>query len=299
MSEIEVQRFVAELDDAMQAHLQWTGRVLRCAVLHASPGDDVLKPEAHVLCRLGSWFTQNRREFDAMDPDRAGALESDHKAMHDAVRSICTQVLQGRPAKPADLDSFERTQSELIEHLAQFKTLAVARESFVDPLTGLPLRHHMQHDYDLLRGQIGRYAHALLVLMVDVDLFKDVNDQHGHAGGDIVLQALAQALRDAIRKNDQVYRYGGEEFLMLLSLAEREHAEPTIEKLLNTVRALSITLPDGAVVRVTVTMGAALAQGTESLAAAIDRADHALYAGKAAGRDCYRLATMRGPSAGV
>jgi diguanylate cyclase len=295
MSAIEVQRFVAELDDAMQAHLQWTGRVLRCAVLHASPGDDVLKPEAHVLCRLGRWFAENRREFDAMDPERADALESDHEAMHGAVRSICEQVLQGRPAKPADLDNFERTQSELIEHLAQFKTLAVARGSFVDPLTGLPMRHHMQHDYELLRTQIGRYANALLVLMVDVDLFKDFNDQHGHAGGDIVLQALARALRDAIRKNDQAYRYGGEEFLMLLSLAERAHAEPTIEKLLNTVRGLSITLPDGAVVRVTVTMGAALAGATESLAEAIDRADHALYAGKAAGRNCYRLATLRGP----
>jgi diguanylate cyclase len=299
MSGTEVHRFVTELDDAMQAHLQWTGRVLRCVVLRASPGDDVLKPEAHVLCRLGSWFTANRREFEAMDPERAGALESDHKAMHDAVRSICLHVLQGRPAEAADLDRFERAQSEVIESLAQFKTLAVARDSFVDPLTGLPLRHHMQHDYDLLRRQIGRYANALLVLMVDVDLFKDFNDRHGHAGGDIVLQALAQALRYAIRKNDQVYRYGGEEFLMLLSLAERAHAEPTIEKLLNTVRALSITLPDGAVVRVTVTMGAALAGSTESLATVIDRADHALYAGKAAGRNCYQLAPMCRPRAGA
>ena len=222
----------------MQAHLQWTRRVLRCAVLHSSPGDDVFKSEAHTLCRLASWLLTNRREFDALDPEHAGALEADHKALHDAVRSICARTLAGRPGEPADLDAFESAQSALIGHLAQFKTLAIERDSLVDPLTGLPMRHRMIHDYDLLRRQIGRYGNAPLVLMIDIDLFKRVNDRHGRAGGDVVLRSLAQALREAIRRNDQVYRYGGEEFLALLSLAEPGDAESTIRKLLDKVRAV-------------------------------------------------------------
>jgi diguanylate cyclase len=290
MVQAEVEQFVAELDAAMQAHLQWNRRVLRCSILRTSPGDDVLTPDAHTLCHFGRWFRQNKGEFQSLDSTRAEALESEHQAMHDAIRSICTRVLQGSPGETPELDTFDLTQTRLIEHLGYFKTLAVARSSLVDALTGLPMRHRIGHDYDLLRKHVGRRARALLVLMADVDHFKGINDRHGHDGGDAVLRSLAHELRAAVRKDDQVYRYGGEEFLLLMSLSDPDHAAITTEKLIETMRGLSIVLPDGEVVQPTITVGAALAQADESLAEVIRRADLALYAGKASGRNRWVIA---------
>lgn len=62
-----VESFVAELDGAVEAHLGWTRRVLRCAVLRTSPGEDVLAPDAHLRCRFGRWFLQSRETFEQVD----------------------------------------------------------------------------------------------------------------------------------------------------------------------------------------------------------------------------------------
>jgi diguanylate cyclase len=286
----EVERFVTELDSAVQAHMQWARRVLRCGILGTSPGDDVLQPDAHRLCQFGGWFLRCRRDFEDLDEARTDALEREHKLMHDAIRSICEGVLHGRAGAPSDLDAFEKAQTKLIDHLGHFKTLAVARSSLIDALTGLPMRHRIDHDYELLSKQIGRYTQGLLVLMVDVDHFKGINDLHGHRAGDMVLRLLADQLRSSIRHDDQVYRYGGEEFLLLLALSNPAHAERAVAKLHEATRGLRLALPDGMVARPTVTIGAALAQANESLEAVIRRADMALYAGKNCGRDRWVMA---------
>ncbi|HQT27196.1 MAG TPA: hypothetical protein PLK99_11495 [Burkholderiales bacterium] len=93
------QIFVTELDAAVQAHLEWTRRVLRCAVLRTSPGNDVMKPEAHTLCRFGRWLSQNRAIFDSLDVQKTIAIEVAHKSMHDAIRDICSKVLEGIPGE--------------------------------------------------------------------------------------------------------------------------------------------------------------------------------------------------------
>ncbi|HQT34246.1 MAG: hypothetical protein ACYC39_09725 [Thiobacillus sp.] len=91
----ETEPFVAELDAAVEAHMNWTRRILRCAVLHATPGEDVLDPMAHTLCRFGAWFVENRAQFVALDEPAAHRVEVVHQTMHDAIRSLCTQVIGG------------------------------------------------------------------------------------------------------------------------------------------------------------------------------------------------------------
>lgn len=202
--------------------------------------------------------------------------------MHDVIRAICSRVLEGKLGETADLDIFETTQTQLSDHLAYFKTLAITQSSQVDALTGLPLHHHMEQDFGLLTKHSRRHSSVLVVMMMDVDHFKAVNDQHGHAGGVDVLQHLAATLRRTLRDNNLVYRYGGEELLLLMELAAAEDAEVAAERVLEAVRALSVAS--------TVTIGIALAAEGENLVSVIQCADTSMYYGKASGRNCYVVA---------
>ena len=295
MPELVLEQFAAELDAATQAHMEWSRRMLRCAVLHTSPGEDALSDKAHTLCHFGCWFTKHRANFDVLDADRTQALAGDHQDMHDAARAICQRVLEGQPGQLADLDKFESAQRQLIDHLAYFKTLIVSQYSQIDALTGLPLRHRMNQDFDLLNKHIRRRGSLQMVMMLDIDHFKSINDQHGHPGGDAVLQHLAVTLKQTLRTDDLVYRYGGEEFLLLMELKAEEQAlmaavEHAAQRVLDAIRAMCVVLPDASTVRPTATIGVALTAPEESLSSVIQRADMALYKGKAAGRNRYMLA---------
>lgn len=295
MPELILEQFASELDAATQAHMEWSRRMLRCAVLRTSPGDDALSDKAHTLCHFGCWFTQHRANFEVLDAERTLAMATRHQDMHDAARNICKRVLEGLPGQADDLDKFESAQRQLIDHLAYFKTLIVSQYSQIDALTGLPLRHRMNQDFDLLNKHIRRRGSLQMVMMLDIDHFKSINDKYGHSGGDAVLQHLAVILKQTLRTDDLVYRYGGEEFLLLIELKAEEQAimsaaEHAAQRVLDAIRAMCVVLPDASTVRPTATIGVALTAPEESLSSVIHRADMALYTGKAAGRNRYVLA---------
>lgn len=281
--------FVESLDAGMHAHLDWSRQILRCAILRTEPGADLLHPEAHTLSDFGSWFMANHDSFRSLDEPRAQLMRAQHKALHDAVRTLCCALRNGATGDPADFDTFETAQRALIDHLAFFKTLALSRASQMDVLTALPLRRSMEKDFDALtrctrqRGVVG------MLMMVDVDHFKAINDAYGHAGGDIVLREIARSLKHVLRGNDLVYRYGGEEFVLMMELPLTAHAELTAaNRVLYAIRNLAVDI-GGMTVHPTVTIGVASAHPDESLPSLIKRADEAMYAGKAAGRDCYHI----------
>lgn len=287
----ETDAFIAELDAAVEAHMDWTRRILRCVVLRASPGDDVLAPIAHTLCRFGHWFTASRAYFDALDTEAAQRVETVHQSMHDAIRSICSDVLSGQSGQSADLQAFEESQSELLGLLARFKTLILSNAIRCDPLTGLALRHGLEKDFTQLRKLAQRNHTLLYVVMIDADHFKRVNDTYGHPVGDMVLRHLADTLRSALRGNEPLYRFGGEEFLWLMQCKSVEEAGLSAQRLLNIVRTSPFALANGQALPMTVTLGLALVSEQEELCSALKRADEALYAGKNAGRDRFVIAT--------
>ncbi|MDQ1314041.1 MAG: diguanylate cyclase [Pseudomonadota bacterium] len=281
---------ISELDAAVEAHMDWSRRILRCAVLRSTPGDDVLEPMAHTLCRFGRWFSSNRERFDALDPQAAQRVDGVHRTMHDAIRSICTQVMNGNTGQNADLDAFELSQSELLSLLARFKTLIISQAVRHDPLTGLPLRYGLQHDFSLIQKDAQRNRNQLYLAMIDVDHFKHINDKYGHPVGDKVLHHLAEVMKQSLRGNEPLYRFGGEEFLWLLQCHSDTEAERSALRLLAAIREISIPLPDGASLTLTITLGLARVGEEEELSSAIKRADAALYEGKNAGRDRYVIA---------
>jgi diguanylate cyclase (GGDEF)-like protein len=286
----ETANFITELDAAVEAHMDWTRRVLRCAVLRASPGEDVLAPLAHTLCRFGRWFVSNKSHFEELDAQNTRRLEAVHQTMHDAIRSICADVLAGRPGQSADLEVYEQTQSELIKMLAEFKTQFLAIAVRHDPLTGLPLRYGIENEFIQIQKNCKRYNTQLFVVMIDADHFKRINDRYGHPVGDMALRHLAGVLKRNVRPNEPLFRFGGEEFLLLMQCQSLEGATVAAQRLLNEVQSAPALVPQGEPLALTVTLGLARVGDDEPMASALERVDKALYKGKRAGRNRYVVA---------
>jgi len=250
----------------------------------------VSDPMAHTLCRFGAWFTANRGEFEALDAASAQRLESVHQSMHDAIRSLCTQVMAGQPGLNGDLDKFEASQAELINLLANYKTLILSNAVRHDPLTGLPLRYNIDNDFTLYQKEARRNRTLLYVVMIDVDHFKPINDTYGHQVGDQVLRHVAGTLKQGLRGDEPLYRFGGEEFLWLLKCKSPEEARKSARRILASVGTTPVPIDDGETLRLTITMGLALAGEAEDLSGAIKRADLALYEGKQSGRNRFVIA---------
>lgn len=284
------EHFVRELDEAALSHMAWTRSVLRCAVLRTPPGDDVLANDAQCRCLFDAWLRQHRERFEQLDADAARRLRAQHEQMHEAARRICRQMLAGEAADAGELDTFERTQSGVVADLALLKTAYLARSARLDALTGLPLRHGLEEEFQRCRAQAQRHGEALVALMVDLDDFKRVNDEHGHAVGDLALQHVAALLRSHCRVGEPLFRLGGEEFLALLQAADHAAARRVVERILQALRDNPLRLPDGRSLGLRASAGLAEVGAEECMADAFARADRALYAAKAAGRDRWRWA---------
>ena len=283
----ETDSLITELDAAVESVMEWTRRILRFVVLKTSPGEDVLDPMAHTLCRFGSWFAANRGHFEVIDALAASHVEHSHRAMHDAIRSICSDVLAGSPGKHSDLLAFEQSQTELFGLLARFKTSILSDAVRHDPLTGLPLRYGIEGDFALQQKDARRNGNLLYVALIDVDHFKRINDSYGHPVGDRVLRHLAETLNRNLRSNEPIYRFGGEEFLWLMQCKSAEEAEQSAHRLLTTIRTTPVPISRNQTVTLTVTLGMAQVGEQEELASALERADVALYKGKETGRDRF------------
>jgi two-component system cell cycle response regulator len=156
--------------------------------------------------------------------------------------------------------------------------------AYRDELTELPNRRGASRQVDVLLSRARRHGHQLALLLIDADRFKRVNDEHGHAAGDVVLREIAARLRERVRREDIVGRWGGEEFVVALPETTPDGAAAVAESLREAIAGLPIEAGDDLLLGVTVSIGVAAWTGQE-LEELVDRADHALYAAKAAGRD--------------
>jgi diguanylate cyclase (GGDEF)-like protein len=155
-----------------------------------------------------------------------------------------------------------------------------------DRLTGAWNRRRLEESVRSEMERMARYGHSLCLLLIDVDRFKPINDQYGHAVGDAVLQRLTALLQAALRKVDSLSRWGGEEFVVLCPNTARATAAAVAERLRREVA----TAHFATVGSVTVSIGVAECATGESWEEWFARADAALYRAKSEGRNQVRVA---------
>lgn len=173
-------------------------------------------------------------------------------------------------------------QNEELEKLNRM----LFEQSRKDPLTTLGNRLRLREDLAILQGRAERYGHIYAVVLCDVDHFKAYNDRYGHLAGDDVLQRVAATISSSLRGSDAAYRYGGEEFLVVLPEQDAEAAVAITERLRRAVEDLRIPhangTPSGVV---TISAGVAVSTGAGDADGLLKEADTALYAAKKAGRN--------------
>ena len=153
-------------------------------------------------------------------------------------------------------------------------------------MTGAHNRRHFEELSARELARSRRVREPLAALVLDLDHFKRINDGHGHAAGDLALQAFAAFCRGELREVDVFGRTGGEEFAALLPGTDRAGAAIVAERLCRGLAGVRVALPGGGELGLGVSIGVAtLATGDESVDPLLSRADHALYEAKRAGRN--------------
>jgi diguanylate cyclase (GGDEF)-like protein/PAS domain S-box-containing protein len=184
---------------------------------------------------------------------------------------LWSEYSDGRQIYAVGKDITERKRLEAEREELLERVEAMAR---TDALTGLPNRRSWEEELRREVARAERQGHALAVVMLDLDRFKDFNDRHGHQAGDRLLAEIGGVWRTQLRVSDFVARYGGEEFAALLPACPPDEAIVVLER-------MRLAIPDGQ----TCSAGVAYWDEQESPEALIGRADAALYQAKGAGRD--------------
>lgn len=154
-----------------------------------------------------------------------------------------------------------------------------------DPLTGAYNRTYFHQNVDRFTKN-NRYNDELkVVAFFDIDYFKQVNDTYGHDVGDIILQEFVEVIQNSIRDTDTLIRWGGEEFILIVSLQERAFVEKILEKLRSAIEQYNFTT----IGNITCSIGATFFQTNEDIYDTIKRADIALYQSKSDGRNRITL----------
>ncbi|MCF8078980.1 MAG: sensor domain-containing diguanylate cyclase [Desulfobacterales bacterium] len=162
------------------------------------------------------------------------------------------------------------------------------KEALLDPLTGLANRRSLQRHLEGRMEELRRYGLGFGVLFIDIDRFKQINDTHGHAVGDRVLQMIARTLSVNLRPFDEVGRWGGEEFVAVVANVDSHALSLVAERLRMLTEASGLDTETGRV-RATVSIGAVLATAEESVEVILERADQLMYQSKIAGRNQISL----------
>jgi len=153
-----------------------------------------------------------------------------------------------------------------------------------DPLTELLNRRSLLELADYETTQRKRQPNPLAFVLADIDHFKSINDRYGHAVGDAVLKAVSKVLSQAVREQDSVARWGGEEFLIMMPNASPDIAGTVAGRLREQVSAVEVNAGEHTI-KVSMTFGVSSHRLDESVDGTISRADHALYQGKTQGRN--------------
>lgn len=275
---------LAAIDLAIEEHADWL-RMWHRAIVCQLPGavEDVAgdTPESG---NFAAWYeSTGARELVSQQIFRE--LWAAFREMRECGRALLPEAAAAGSLDAAAYDAFARKIGNF-ERLARRVQGAFQQASLdLDPLTGIRSRRNMMDELAREKARALRMGTTFGVVLCDIDRFKAVNDTYGHPVGDAVLVAVVSRLVSKLRPYDSIFRYGGEEFLVVLPDSALSMTMSVAERLRHAVRAAPVAMEGGPAVDVTISLGVCIVDEAIAPAAAIERSDRALYAAKEGGRD--------------
>jgi len=275
---------VRRLDHAIYNHNRWYQEVLRTIICRLDFDADDIAEDAYHRCPFGQWY------YGCTIPEMHEnktflSIRTEHERTHTEARNLLLKVTREEPISPVDYDNFADAAEQLRLNL---QTLRYEIEETLynrDPLTGVNNRISMLSDLRKQMGLVDRHVEPTAIAILDIDRFKAVNDTYGHQAGDKVLSNIAAFILRHLRTYDSIYRYGGEEFLIMMPHTDLGTAEAVCERIRIGIGEQHTFCGDEEGIVVTVSIGIARLQAHRDVETAIGQADKALYRAKAHGRN--------------
>jgi diguanylate cyclase (GGDEF)-like protein len=282
---LRLQQTLDELQDAKRDHEVWFDSLMRSLVCRVEPTADDLDPDGHQRCRFGVWYHGRGQEVLREQPSFT-AIESEHVRLHALAASVLGVAATGAQVQASQYDALVacgmqlRLELETLRH--EIETALRDRDAVTGAFGRVEILPALREAGELVRREVQQACIAFM----DLDHFKEVNDAHGHRLGDQVLAGAVQYLTTHLRSYDRVFRYGGDEFLVLLPAAHIEVAYRLIERLRAGLAATTLGVDEaGRPLRMTASFGITPLEPDVSAEESMDRADKALLLAKAAGRN--------------
>ena len=245
---------------------------------------DYEEDDTHRVCTFGEWYySQAAPEIE--ENKEFIQLGKIHEDLHVAMRDLLRKARNDGPIAPDDYERFLKTYNLFTDRLSELiQEINFAQYQF-DPLTKLlnrrAFRKILEYEFNILQ----RNKRRCTIAMVDIDLFKNINDTYGHSEGDAVLKGLADLFLKQLRGYDTVGRFGGEEFIFCLPNTALSSAKKIMERLRKKVEQTGMPLTGGKVIHVKISIGMAELRVKGTIEGTLRNVDKALYNAKESGRN--------------
>jgi diguanylate cyclase (GGDEF)-like protein len=278
-------RAAEQLKRNTEEHAAWHENLLRSIFCDLPCDEDDLAPTAHRECSLGRWYYEeapNRMR----DQPAFIASGKEHHRLHQVAAKLLRAAKTGEPVARTDFEELVATSARLRLQLGYLQASIEAALVNRDALTGALGRIGLLPELHELRAIVRKGGTHSSIAFMDVDDLKRLNDTHGHQVGDAVLSGTVQYLYTHLRPNDKVFRYGGDEFVIVLAGADLATAQSIIGRLRDgLVNQMFVTAgATGPGVKVSASFGLALLDPDAAVLESVGRADQALLLAKSAGR---------------
>ena len=273
-----------DLGTGLVNHSQWIKVLHRTLICNDVPQDDDLSDDAHHMCKFGKWYYSLSDSDFKDDPSfiETGAL---HIEVHNKARELLKVKLSGKAISSEAYDDFTDTANDFRVAVQNLQFLLISKVCAVDHLTGVWNRHAMSFMIDKEHERARRSGNGCVLAIMDFDDFKQINDKHGHVAGDRVLKTAMDFFVKRLRKYDIIFRYGGDEFLLLFPETNIEHASQLLERLRQELINMPIMISDSKKINISVSIGMSEMDGQSSYNETIKLADQALIEAKSEGRN--------------
>jgi diguanylate cyclase (GGDEF)-like protein len=279
---------LAELDQALYVHEQWCNSIYCTLVCHLAPDERDLSDNPHRQCLFGQWYYGHQDKGLGLHPGFV-AVAAEHEHLHRVAAQMLMTSQTGGLVQVREYEDFVSTITRMRAEILGLKHELEEGLTNLDPLTGATNRLSMLTTLRTQQELVKRKLQSCTISMMDLDSFKAVNDKYGHQVGDTALIETVGCVMAHLRPYDELFRYGGDEFLLLTPATDLETGYAAIERLREEIATTGIDDGDGQTLHVAVSFGITLLDPEVPVEESIARADRALYAAKAAGRNQTRI----------